>query len=288
MNSESSNRPVTDEDVKEWQSYVGRQKLQQTTADAEVLRRFALAAGVDADVERTAPILGHWALFVDAVADERIGPDGHPKRGDFLPNVFLPRRMFAAAEMTFHTPLQLGEVTQMASTILSVDHKPGRSGDLVFVKVQREVSQGDTLCVSEVQTLVYRPEGEPVAPVNEAGLSPEEAESWVPGPVQLFRFSATTYNSHRIHYDLPYATGEEGYPGLVVHGPFTAVKLLDYACRNPPHQKDNPRPRTFSFRGIAPMFASQKITLSSGEEANTFLATRCDGNVGMSAQVQFQ
>lgn len=283
MSNENLTRPVSDADVEAWISCVGRQKVQHAVADSEILRRFALASGTDPNVELATPALSHWALFFDAVADERIGPDGHPKRGDFLPDVFLPRRMFASARMTFHTPLRLGAATQMKSTITSVDHKSGRSGDLVFVKVQREVSQNETLCVSEEQTLVYRPAGDPVAPIEEVELSTADCEAWKPGPVQLFRFSAVTYNSHRIHYDLPYATGEEGYPGLVVHGPFTAVKLLDYACR-----KENRQADTFSFRGLAPLFVSQQVLFSAGEETNKFVATRCDGNVAMAAEVRFK
>lgn len=301
MNTENIIRPVSELDVEEWKSCIGRQKVQHAVADSEVLRRFALAAGIDANVVSATPALSHWALFVDAVADERIGPDGHPKRGDFLPNVFLPRRMFAAAEMTFHSPLQLGLETKMVSTITSLNHKSGRSGDLVFVKVQREVSQtlsenesqGNTLCVTEEQTIVYRPAGDPVAPIQELDQSIAGSETWTPGPVQLFRFSAMTFNSHRIHYDLPYATGEEGYPGLVVHGPFTAVKLLDYACKyqaykNQTGDKAKPQAHKFSFRGLSPMFVSQPILLSAGDEPNKFVATRCDGNVGMTADVQFK
>ena len=291
MSTANSTRAVSEADVQGWRACVGREIVQHAAADAEVLRRFALACGINADVEAMTPALAHWALFFDAVADERIGPDGHPMRGAFLPDVFLPRRMFAAAEMAFHAPLQLGEPTTMASTIKSVTHKSGRSGDLVFVVVRREVSQANALCVSEEQTIVYRPAGEPVDPVVPAELPAElpgeNCEQWTPGPVQLFRFSAVTFNSHRIHYDLPYATGEEGYPGLVVHGPFTAVKLLDFACRKHAGQPSGAQPKTFSFRGLAPVFASQQVLLSGAGDPGEFVATRCDGTVAMSAEVHF-
>lgn len=283
MTTENAARPVLESDIAIWQGFVGKRKLQQAVVDADVLRRFALASGIDADVERQLPALSHWALFVDAVADERIGADGHPKRGDFLPDVHLPRRMFASSEMQFHSTLKLGLSAQCTSTITSVSHKGGRSGDLVFVKVQREVTQADTVCVSEEQSIVYRPAGDPVAPIKPAELTLPEHETWQPGPVELFRFSAMTFNSHRIHYDLPYAQNEEGYPGLIVHGPFTAVRLLDYACR-----KANRNAHTFSFRGISPLFVSQPIYLSAGDEKDSFVATRCDGATAMTAKVDFK
>jgi 3-methylfumaryl-CoA hydratase len=283
MNTQNPTRPVLESEVIEWQTFVGKRRIQHAVADAEVLRRFALASGINPDIEQHAPTLSHWALFFDAVADDRIGVDGHPKRGDFLPDVHLPRRMFASSDMEFHAALMLGAKTQCVSTITSVSHKGGRSGDLVFVKVLREISQSSRLCIREEQTVVYRPAGDPVAPIAETRLTLPEHQTWVPGPVQLFRFSAVTFNSHRIHYDLPYAQQEEGYPALVVHGPFTAVKLLDYACR-----KANRAPQKFSFRGVAPLFVSQPIHLSAGEGADEYVATRCDGVAAMTAKVEFK
>lgn len=283
MTTQHSARPVLDSEVAQWQAFIGKRKVQHADADAEVLRRFALASGIDADVERQAPALSHWALFFDTVADDRIGTDGHPKRGDFLPDVHLPRRMFASSDMQFHAPIVLGAKTQCVSTITSVSHKGGRSGDLVFVKVLREVSQDTRLCVTEEQTIVYRPAGDPIAPIAETRLTLPQHETWTPGPVQLFRFSAVTFNSHRIHYDLPYAQEQEGYPALVVHGPFTAVRLLDHACRTA-----NRTAQKFSFRGIAPLFVSQPIHLSSGESADEYVATRCDGATAMTAKVEFK
>jgi 3-methylfumaryl-CoA hydratase len=283
MATENTARPVLETEITNWQTFVGKRKVQQAVVDADVLRRFALSSGIDADVEQQLPALSHWALFVDAVADDRIGADGHPKRGDFLPDVHLPRRMFASAEMQFHNTLKLGSPAQCTSTISSVSHKGGRSGDLVFVKVLREVSQNGSLCVTEEQTLVYRPAGDPIAPINVVEPTGQLHELWQPGPVHLFRFSAVTYNSHRIHYDLPYAQNEEGYPALVVHGPFTAVKLLDYACR-----RANRTAGKFSFRGIAPLFVSQPIHFSAGASPDEYVATRCDGVAAMTAKVEFK
>ena len=286
--SPANPRPVLDSEVQQWQSCIGRQRQQTAMADAEVLRRFALAAGLNPDVESGVPLLAHWALFADAVDDSRIGEDGHPLRGDFLPAIHLPRRMFAAATLSFHRPLMVGTATQCRSTITGVEHKRGRSGDLVFVTVRREIFQHEALCTTEEQSLVYRGAGAAVAPIENSAEPPSREatpamEVWQPGPVQLFRFSAVTYNAHRIHYDLPYARQQEGYPDLVVHGPFTAVKLLDYACR-----LNQRPPQHFSFRGVAPIFVSQPIYLSRAEAADSFIATRCDGTAGMTATVEFK
>jgi 3-methylfumaryl-CoA hydratase len=282
MSAKTTSRPVLESELAVWRTAVGNRKVQHAMADAEVMRRFALATGVDPDVERQLPALGHWGLFVDAVAGDRIGPDGHPLRGDFLPPVHLPRRMFASAVLEFHSPLQVGRATECISSVTAVDHKHGQSGDLVFVNVQREVTQGGRLCIKEQQSLVYRGMGERLKPIAEIESKFEGHTTWTPSPVDLFRFSAVTFNSHRIHYDRPYAQDEEGYPDLVVQGPFTAVKLLDYACSS------TGRPAVkFAFRGAVPLFVSQPIRLCVGDSPASFVATRCDGIHAMTAQVEF-
>ncbi len=282
MNKEIQPRPVLAEELAAWRACVGREKTRLAMADVETLRRFALAAGLDPEVEKQVPQLGHWALFPDAVADDRIGPDGHPKRGDFLPDIHLPRRMFAAAELVFKRPLAPGRPVQCVSRISSVEHKIGASGELVFVRVSRELSQEAQLCTREEQTLVYRAAGAPLALPVQTLPDTSAGERWTPGTVALFRFSAVTYNSHRIHYDLPYAQVQEGYPALVVHGPFTAAKLLDFASRTVLHGPA----RRFAFRGIAPLFVSQPVLLAAGPGSGAFSATRCDGLDAMTAQVE--
>ncbi len=150
---------------------------------------------------------------------------------------------------------------------------------LPTVAVSAGLAAGGGLCTTEEQTLVYRPAGDPVPPVADTAPDFSGGERWLPGTVELFRFSAVTFNSHRIHYDLPYAQVAEGYPGLVVHGPFTAVKLLDYACRG------RGPAATFSFRGIAPLFVSQPVLLAGDGGTGEFTSTRCDGATAMTAQV---
>ena len=199
------------------------------------------------------PPLWHWLYFLPRVAQSALGPDGHPHRGGFLPPVELPRRMFAGARTEFPAPLRLGELAVREGTVLDVTEKQGKSGSLVFVTVRYQISQQNRICVEEQQDIVYR---EPVAPVaapthRNWPAAPQGAWTQIvtPDPRLLFRFSALTFNAHRIHYDRPYATGEEGYPGLVVHGPLTAIQLMELVRRNAP------RPvASFSFRGQAPLF----------------------------------
>jgi 3-methylfumaryl-CoA hydratase len=265
--------------VAAWKSWVGRSETRSEMLCAESLRRFAAALGEPLEVERVAPSLAHWAFFLPVVAPDQLGPDGHPRRGGFLPPITLPRRMFAAADMLFHAPLQLGAPATRISRIDAVTHKAGRSGDLLLVEIVHDIVQDGTLRVTERQTIVYRDAGAPTAPVVAIDLPavPDEI-LWQPRSVDLFRFSAVTFNSHRIHYDLPYATGAEGYPGLVVHGPFTAARLFGLAARAG-------TPRGFAFRALAPLFVDQPVYLRHDSAPDALAAIRCDGATAMQATV---
>jgi 3-methylfumaryl-CoA hydratase len=263
--------------VAEWQAAVGRQDISTQRLEAESLRRYALAVDSSADVETVMPPLGHWAFFLPGPGDAGIGEDGHPRRGGFLPAITLPRRMFAAADIRFEAPLVLGEDAALTSTILSVKPKSGRSGDLVFVEVERRLDQQGATRIVETQSYVYRGDGAPVPMPNPAGEV--DGERWQPGPVNLFRFSAATFNGHRIHYDSDYATHVEGYPALVIHGPFTAAKLAGFAERRG-------RLAGFSFRAQAPLFLGQPIHFQQGDEGEV-RAVRCDGATAMTAKVRY-
>jgi 3-methylfumaryl-CoA hydratase len=275
----------TEEEIEAWRGHIGRSERRRQMLDAETLRRFAAALGADLDVERHAPPLAHWAYFQDAVAPEGIGPDGHPKRGGgLMPPVTLPRRMFAAASIRFPAPLILGREAQLTITVADVTRRGGRTGELVFVEVDRVLTQDGQERVGERQTIVYRGVGERQAAITPRELAPRVGEEiWRPGSVDLFRFSAATFNSHRIHYDQAYATDEEGYPGLVVHGPFTAAKLCALATRRRPDL----RMSRFSFRASAPLFVGDRITLAPGAAVTDFAAFRCDGALAMSAVAEF-
>ena len=275
------NEGVAAADVETWKAAVGRTETRTESLDVESLRRFAAATGADLDVERAQPSLAHWAFFLPVAAGADIGPDGHPKRGGFMPAIPLPRRMFAGAAIRFSAPLALGRPATRSSTIADVKHKPGRSGDLVFVEVDHTITQEHGVSVFERQTIVYRPAGESDAERVAVIVPTPQPEAvgdvqWQPGAVDLFRFSAVTFNSHRIHYDAPYVTAVEGYPGLVVHGPFTATKLHGYA------RSRLGRPlNSFSFRATAPLFVDQPIRLTGGDQPGAFRAIRCDGVVAM-------
>ncbi len=276
--------PIKPDEVAAWQAYAGRGETRRDVLSAEVLRRFAAAVGADLDVERTPPPLGHWAFFLEAREGGELGEDGHPRRGGFMPPVRLPRRMFAASTMRFSAPLVLGAEGELRLTIADVRHRSGKSGDLVFVEVDRSLIQAGVERVAERQTIVYRGVGEAVPPVKPAPLpAGGGAAIWAPGPVDLFRFSAVTFNAHRIHYDAAYASHEEGYPGLVVHGPFTAAKLCALAA----HAGPAGAMRGFAFRANAPLFAGQPIRLTPGKEAGAAEAVRCDGVTAMSARADF-
>ena len=205
------------------------------------------------DVGAAVPPLWHWLYFLPQAPQSKLGPDGHPERGGLMPPIALPRRMFAGARMTFHRPLAVGRAAQRTATIRNVSEKQGRSGRLAFVTVAYELRQDGALCLEEEQDIVYREPGSPMSPPEIRELPPVPAGAWTstvaPDPVLLFRFSALTFNAHRIHYDRPYATQVEGYPGLVVHGPLTAILLMELVRR----RADRPV-AGFAFQGRAPLF----------------------------------
>lgn len=269
---------VSGDDVAHWQQWVGKTENITERIDSAVLRRYAAALGESFDNEKHLPSLAHWAFFLSAEQPDNLGPDGHPKRGGFLPPITLPRRMFAASDIQFHTPLAIDHDATRSSQVTSLKHKSGKSGELILVEVEHIIEQTGRLAISEKQIIVYRETGEATPAVPDLGIAPRDDEIiWLPGPVDLFRFSAVTYNSHRIHYDLPYTQEEEGYPDLVVHGPFTAARLFHFAdTRSAPLKR-------FNFRAQAPMFAKQPVRLSLGEEKNQVLAKRCDGQTSMIA-----
>ena len=273
--------PVTPGELESWRAYIGRQEIRREILDIASLRRFAVAVGSTPEVDRRAPPLAHWAYFIDAIATDRLGSDGHPQRGGgIFPPIRLPRRMFAAASMSFREPLTLGEEAELTVTLTDVTRRMGSTGELILMGVDRRIRQEGRERVAERQTIVYRAPGPRLAPIDAAARAVKSSEtSWTPSPVELFRFSAATFNAHRIHYDLPYARDCEGYPGIVVQGPLTALKLLSFAQERSPEII-----RQFSFRATAPLFAGQPATFIAGEDGEKVECIRCDGAVAMSAR----
>lgn len=207
------------------------------------------------------PPLWHWLVLQRFVPQSGIGADGHPKRGGLIPPITLPRRMFAGSRTSFQAPLAVGDQVRRVSTIKAIQSKSGRSGELVFVTLNHEIHGPRGLAVSEDQDLVYRGATSGAAATTEQRAPSdgqpdgfETVETHVPDPVLLFRFSAATANSHRIHYDADYTRDVEGYPGLVVHGPLQAILLADLAVRY------LRRPLSeFAFRAVKPTFVDRPL-----------------------------
>ncbi len=204
------------------------------------------------------PPCGHWLYFTPMVGQSKIGFDGHPERGDFLPPIAEPRRMWAASDIAFHAPVRLGDTLEKTARIADVAQKDGATGALIFVTVENEYRVAGTLALSEKQSLVYRnhPKPDEVPPPPKAAPDgPAWSRRIEPDPVMLFRYSAITFNGHRIHYDHPYVTGEEGYPGIIVQGQLIATLLLEtFAAHNP-----DTEPKRFSFRAMKPLFSGEQF-----------------------------
>ena len=234
-----------------------------------------------------APPLSHWCNFVPQARQSDIDLDGHPKRGGFLPPIDLPRRMWAGSRLSFHAPIRIGDKVERCSTILDVTPKSGASGALVFLKLHHEISAGGTLAITEEQDIVYREAPKPgtsaLAPAEPKIRASAFTRSVTPDPVQLFRYSALTFNGHRIHYDRDYAR-EEGYPGLVVHGPLIATLLMDHFLRHKP----GARVTKFDIRLQAPLFDTAPFDLCLAETAECIdLWSAKAGQISASAKLQF-
>jgi 3-methylfumaryl-CoA hydratase len=277
-------------DLEQLTTWVGRT---ETLADQVTLAPLAaLAATLDrADAPPRAgdavPPCWQWLYFLPLHPASGIGPDGHPRRGGFLPPVPLPRRMWAGSRIAFERPLVAGQAISRTSRIDDVSAKEGRSGALVFVRVQHEIGDAAGVAITEVQDIVYRAMPQPgeVAPPAKAARTDEQFSRRVtPDPVLLFRYSALTFNGHRIHYDRPYALGEEGYPGLVVHGPLIATLLIDQLRRVHPKAVV----RSFEFKALSPLFDTAPFEVCGrlDGEAATLWARGPQGQLAMQASAR--
>jgi 3-methylfumaryl-CoA hydratase len=217
------------------------------------------------------PPLAHWLLFWDVTPPHGLGPDGHPHKGGFLPPIRLPRRMWAGSRVQFLAPLRVGTEAWRRSTIANVQMKSGGSGRLAVVTVRHEVGSGATTAVIDEQDIIYR---EPSAigggarPAGGSGKRPVDVlieHHMKADPVLLFRYSALTFNGHRIHYDRTYATGEEQYPGLVVHGPLLATLMMQAACEAQPGADA----LAFRFRAQSPIFDVDEFTVGASRSAGS-------------------
>lgn len=246
--------------TEDFSAWIGKQE--QLTDVLEPSRSNALRAALGDATPLAAgdamPVLHHWLYFWNVQPPAGLGTDGHPAKGGFLPPVPLPRRMWAGGRLKFLAPLVLGQTVTKTSTILKVEAKSGKSGNLVFVTVQHELAGKNGPAIVEEQDLVYREAAAAGSiPLPATGTpTPESAwcEDVMPDTTLLFRYSALTMNGHRIHYDRPYAIDEEAYPALVVHGPLMATLLASLATR-----KLGKPLSSFDFRGQSPAFDSQPL-----------------------------
>jgi len=277
--------------IEDYTRWIGQTEIIED--DINLSPALAAAATVDDTMTlfskgATLPPLWHWFYFLPRVPQSMLGSDGHPQRGGFMPPIPYPRRMFAGGRLRFHRPLIIGQSARREGVIRNVVQKSGRSGSLAFVTVGYSVLQQGEVCIEEEQDIVYREPGPPVAAPQPIPLPPVPEGAWsrtvVPDTRLLFRFSALTFNAHRIHYDQPYAMSEEGYPGLVVHGPLTAILLLELVRHN-----TSSGIAGFSFRGQAPLFdlAPFRLVGIPSNERIGLEAQGPDGKTAMSATAEF-
>lgn len=232
---------------------------------------------------------GLWIYFHEHTRQSGLGPDGHTARGGFMPPVQLPRRMFAGAREQFLRPIHVGDKVTRNSEILSVVPKSGRSGELVFVRVRHEYVANGSPAVIEEQEIVYREEAQKGAAPSAPPAAPS-GSTWIrtitPDPVLLFRYSAVTFNAHRIHYDRTYAQEVEHYPGIIVHGTLTATYLMDLCRREQPDRAL----ATFGYRAVSPLFDTAPFSIHAKEAEGggwDMWAANAEGGLAMKAEATF-
>lgn len=245
----------------DWADWIGREQVRHDMLTPALLARFRATFDSD-DTGDVAPQGIHWCLCTPDTASAALDTDGHPRRGDFLPPVPLPRRMWASSKLVFAAPIMVGAKIERRSVIAGIEEKTGGSGPLMFVEVDHVTTSNGVVAVTERQTIVYRGASSSGAAPSRQGDDPPSGYPWqrMLTPVErlLFRYSALTFNSHRIHYDAPYATDQEDYKGVVVQGPLTATLLLDLAA----HHVGANRLSSFDFRCVSAAIAGESLQLA--------------------------
>lgn len=250
--------------IDDLQSWVGRKREAHDSMSPEVMLRYQVTLDQTPPslvAEDQVPPCAHWFYFTPLDPMEVLAKDGHARKGDFLPPVPLDRRMWAGGVVRLLAPMHTGTPATRTSTIANIEAKSGRSGPLCFVTVQHLVKSEGTLCIEEEQHIVFREaQASGEAPVRKLPFNdkPEWTNEWTPTSVQLFRFSAITFNSHRIHYDADYTRKSEGYPDLVVHGPLILHKILEsFRNRHPDREI-----RHIQYRAVGPVYCGETVTLA--------------------------
>ncbi|WGS52359.1 MaoC family dehydratase N-terminal domain-containing protein [Paraburkholderia sp. D15] len=251
-------------------AWIGRTRTERELVSPRLASQLAATLDHESFPEEGAalPPLWHWALFPSIAAQAQLGADGHPQRGGFLPPVTLPRRMWAGSKLQFERPLTIGSVVTRTSHIVDVAEKEGRSGKLVFIRIRHQLEDDDGPLLSEEQDVVYKEAAASAYQHATSPLAPDRftwSRTITPDPTLLFRYSADTFNGHRIHYDRTYAREREGYPALVVHGPLIATLLLDLLQRSLPDATI----ASFSFKAVNPLFDDAAFHVRAEPVANS-------------------
>ena len=258
-------------DLDHLRQWIGRTEEASDIVTAQLVKGLRATLFLDIGEPKTgdaAPFTTHWCLAQPVYPMLMLGPDGHPTRGGFLPPVPLPRRMWAGGELQFIEPLRVGDEATRASRIADVTVKSGSTGTLCFVSVEHTISTPRGVAIRERQDIVYRDMptgGKNAAPAKPAAAPPaaKHRQTHISDPVLLFRYSALTFNGHRIHYDRDYVTKVEGYPGLIFHGPMQAALLVEFAA----HLHGGTAPKKFSYRGLQPLFEGGEFSVNADEVA---------------------
>ncbi len=278
-------------DIDHLKQWIGNtETVEETIAAAPLLQMRAMLdhkpEGISAG--ESVPPLWHWAYFLQPIRASELGRDGHAVLGEFMPPVPLPRRMWAGGQFTFNSALKVGEHARRQSTVRDVNVKQGRSGRLCFVEVEHCYFVEDDLRFGEIHNIVYRDAKTLVEEDIRPPAAPQDAQ-WsrevIPNSTLLFRYSALTFNGHRIHYDLDFCRNQEGYPGLVFHGPLTATLLLELAMEENPGRQVS----SYKFRAISPLYDNAEFTLNGRMQdgSASMWATNTNGQLAMQSLVSF-
>ena len=270
-------------------SWIGKSKSVNDALRPEQAQLLSATIGHDRTIENgsTLPALWHWVYFQEVSQIDQLGRDGHASKGEFLPPIDLPRRMWAGGRLDYQRHAKIGERLTKTSTIKDIKNKTGKTGQLCFVTVRHEYfDHEDKLVFSEEHDIVYREDPQDKTTTAATIAPPENGaanEVVTPSSVLLFRYSALTFNSHRIHYDRDYCINVEGYPGLIFHGPLTATLLAEFAGRKNPDKQI----KTFSFRATAPLFDTEPFAINT-DGRNTYWAETPNGRLAMKAEIVFE
>ena len=281
----------TNLDADHLSQWIGSKETTEETISVEPLQRMRATldhAPKTMTEGEIVPTLWHWAYFLKPTRASELGRDGHAALGDFMPPVPLPRRMWAGCQLKFSAPLRVGETARRESTVRDVKLKQGRSGILCFVDVEHAILVGDELKLTEIHNIVYRDTKQPGDDKARPPEAPGDAQ-WTrevkPDSTMLFRYSALTFNGHRIHYDLDFCRHQEGYPGLVFHGPLTATLLIEMLRQQNPGKSLE----SCDYRAYSPLFDDASFTLNGKMDGTDAIlwATNPQGRLAMEATVSF-